>query len=316
MAWITLLVFFTMVFVILQAPAARARLPRFVPGRMGLLTIYVIGPVLSFGAFSVHVVENGHVGLVRTFGAITGQRGDGRGGIELTWPWQQIQSANVQTQAIRPDTNCYGNRFRGCMEAFTKETQDVFVAATVNFHVDPENIQPLYRTVGPDYVNKLILPRVAQVTKEEAVKYAASDIAPNRETLRKTIAQRLTTELSIRSIVIDDFLVTNIDFRDEFKAAIEAKVKAEQDAQAEQNKVLISEAQAAQRAATALGEANRLRIEAQGQADANRLVGESLTPQLIQFQAVQRLADNISIALIPSGNGIIIDPATLLATPR
>jgi len=74
----------------------------------------------------------------------------------------------------------------------------------------------------------------------------------------------------------------------------------------------ISRAQAEQRAATAQGEADRLRIEAQGQADANRLINESLTPLLIQFQALQRLADNVQIALIPSGNGIIIDPATLL----
>jgi hypothetical protein len=43
------------------------------------------------------------------------------------------------------------------------------------------------------------------------------------------------------------------------------------------------------------------------------LINDSLTPLLIQFQAVQKLADNVQIALIPSGNGIIIDPATLLA---
>jgi regulator of protease activity HflC (stomatin/prohibitin superfamily) len=92
-------------------------------------------------------------------------------------------------------------------------------------------------------------------------------------------------------------------------------VRAEQEALAEQNRVEIARAQAEQRAATAEGEADRLRIEAQGQADANRLISESLTPELVQWQAVQTLADNISIALIPSGQGIIIDPATLFQPP-
>jgi regulator of protease activity HflC (stomatin/prohibitin superfamily) len=81
----------------------------------------------------------------------------------------------------------------------------------------------------------------------------------------------------------------------------------------QQELVAAREAEARQRAAEAQGNADKLRIEAQGQADANRLINESLTPLLIQFQALQKLADNVSIALIPSGNGLIIDPATLLA---
>ena len=38
----------------------------------------------------------------------------------------------------------------------------------------------------------------------------------------------------------------------------------------------------------------------------------SLTPMLVQFQAMQRLADNLQIALIPAGEGVIIDPTSLL----
>lgn len=261
---------------------------------------------------SIHSVANGHVGLVYTFGEITGQRGNGAGGLVIIAPWQSLEQANVQVQALHPLTDCYGGRFKGCMEAFTSETQDVFISATINVRVDPRDIQALYRTVGPDYVNKLVLPRVAQVTKEEAVKYSADKIAPSREELRKTIATRLTTELSIRSIAVDDFLVTNVDFRDEFKAAIEAKVKAEQDAQAEKNKIAIEAAKAEQEKQKGIAQANLLLETARGQAEANNLLNASLTSNVIQFKAIEKLGDNIQIALIPSGNGIIIDPTTLL----
>ena len=98
----------------------------------------------------------------------------------------------------------------------------------------------------------------------------------------------------------------------EFDAAILAKQVASQEAQRQQELVAAREAEARGVAATAQGFADRLRIEAEGQAEANWLINESLTPLLIQFQALQRLADNIQIALIPSGQGIIIDPAALL----
>lgn len=260
----------------------------------------------------VHNVENGHVGLVKTFGAITGQRGDGTGGLVLTWPFQSITEANVQTQLILPPTSCYGGRFQNCMEAFTSETQDVFINAAANIKVNPQNIQSLYRTVGPDYVNKLVLSRMAQIAKEESVKYSADKIAPSREELRKNITKRLTDELSARSIIVEDFFLPNVDFEDGFKKAIALKVQAEQDAQTEQNKVAIETAKALQAQQQGIAKANALREEANGQADANRAINSSLTPLLVQFQALQKLGPDLKIAIIPAGQGVILDPTNLL----
>lgn len=107
-------------------------------------------------------------------------------------------------------------------------------------------------------------------------------------------------------------MIDNIDFDQGFKDAINAKQQALQQIETEKNKVLIAVQQATQKAKLAQGDADALRATAQGQADANRLLAESLTPELIQFQALQKLADNIQIALIPSGQGLIIDPASLL----
>lgn len=271
--------------------------------------VYVLGLVLSVMFFSIHIIPAGEVGVVRTFGSITGQVDEG---LQVTWPWQEVAAWNIRLQTVVPETNC-GNGSRSCLDAFSSESQDVFITAVVNLRVDPRDVQELARTVGSNYVERLVLPRLNQIVKDTTVIYKSVDVAPNREAIRQTVRQRLGQELAENSINVVDLLITNIDFRPEFKAAIEEKVKAEQDALTEQNKVQISRAQAEQRAAAAQGEADRLRIEAQGQADANRLINESLTPLLIQFQALQKLADNVQIALIPSGNGIIIDPSTLLA---
>src|SRR5690606_7738015 len=108
----------------------------------------------------------------------------------------------------------------------------------------------------------------------------------------------------------DDLLIDGIDFQTEFKLSIEAKQIATQDALREQERVRQSQAEADQQIELARGDAESVRIRAEGQADANRAIGASLSPEVIQFTAVQNLADNIQIALVPSGEGIIIDPTT------
>jgi regulator of protease activity HflC (stomatin/prohibitin superfamily) len=314
MFWIFLFVCFTTALI-----AVLVIRPRYTYSRSGSMNtldlrapafgIYLAGFLISAFLFSSHVISAGEVGVVRTFGSITGQVGEG---FQLTWPWQEVETWNIKLQTITPDSSC-SNGQPSCLDAFSSESQDVFIAAVVNLRVDPRDVQELARTVGANYVDRLVLPRLHQIVKDTTVTYRSVDVAPNREAIRQAVRERLGEELAQNSINVVDLLITNIDFRPEFKAAIEEKVKAEQDALTEQNKVQIARAQAEQRAATAQGEADRLRIEAQGQADANRLISESLTPLLIQFQALQKLADNVQIALIPSGNGIIIDPATLLS---
>jgi regulator of protease activity HflC (stomatin/prohibitin superfamily) len=162
---------------------------------------------------------------------------------------------------------------------------------------------------------------VAQVTKEETAKYKSTEIIPNRETLRATIAKRLTDELKADSITVDDFLLTNVHFSDAFNATIEAKVQAEQNAATEQNNVAIHQAKAAQNVADAQGVADAAVVSAKGQAQANDLINASLTPALIQYATVNKLAPDVKVILLPAGGaGMILNlgdltGSTAAATP-
>lgn len=246
-----------------------------------------------------HQVDAGHVGVVRTFGGITGQTGSG---LVVTWPFQTLEEASVRVE--RYDV--------GDIAAFSKETQDVFASVTVNYQVSPRAIQTLYKDVGSQYVDTLLRPRVINFFKETTVNYNTVDIAPNREEIRSTVRDRLKRDLAPFSIDIVDLLVENIDFRQEFKSAIEQKQVATQEALRQQQLIEARKAEAQQKIETARGDAESVRIAAEAQAQANRLLAESLTPEVIQFQALQKLSDNVQIALLPAGQGLIIDPTTLL----
>ena len=291
-----------------------------------------VGRIVQFAAIGVGVlwiglhtlvntvvqVPAGHVGIVFTFKDITGQV---PAGIHAIPPWQEVQDADTRVQRVRfgtENTQDAAAAGPGDLErantlvAFSSETQDVFIQATLNFRVDERDIQTLFTTVGSDYFNKLVRPRVLQIFKDTTVKFAAADIAPSRELIREEVRRRLSEELAPRSIEVDDLLIDDIDFQPAFKAAIEQKQVATQDAQREEERIRQRAAEAEQARQVAQGRADSIAIEAEGQARANRSLSESITDKLIQFQAVQRLAPNVQVALIPSGQGIILDPATLL----
>lgn len=258
--------------------------------------------------FSLHFVDARNVGVVRTLGSITGQVGEG---VQFTWPWQTVEEWNIRLQVIEPDTACTNGKPK-CMDAGSVDIQDIYVEGVLNIEVDVRDVQNLARNIGQNYTDTIVRNRLYQVVKRVTSTYRADQILANREEIRVRVRDGMIAELAPYSITVNDFLLTNIDFTDTFRVQIDAKTAAEQAALTAENVVRIKEAEARQRAAEAQGVADKLRIEAQGQAEANRLINESLTPLLVQFQALQKLADNIQIALIPSGQGIILDPATLL----
>lgn len=255
-------------------------------------------------------IEAGSVGIVYQFGEIVGQRGEG---LQFIAPWQELRTESIKVQLKRYDN----------IEALSKETQDVTVVAELNYQVDPTAVQQLYRTVGPNWLETLVDPRILQYFKAETVKYNTVDIGPRREEIRTAVRTVLDEDLRQYSITIVSLLIRNIDFTPEFKQSIEEKQIAAQNAIREEERIRQRQAeaqqaieqakgQAEQERERARGSADAIRIRAEAQAEANRLLDASLTAQVIQYLAVDKLADDLDIALLPSGQGVIIDPATLL----
>ena len=269
-------------------------------------------------AISFHQVPAGHVGVVYEFGGIVDQTGDGP---QWVAPWRTVTNATVQVRsfaftnnpgAVAEDVKVLG----GGLDSFSIETQDVFINARLDIQVSPRDVQTLYRTVGPDYVNQLIPQRVAQAFKDVTVTYRTVDIAPNRDEIKDEVEERLDAELDQFSIDVVALLIESISFSEAFTQSIENKQIATQEAARAEELISKAENEALAVIATAEGVAGALVAEAQGKAEANRLITESINPLLVQWEAVQKLADDITIALLPSGQGIIIDPATLLSPPE
>jgi len=269
------------------------------PGGFFILALMVFSTFYA----SVHQVPAGHIGVVYEFGGIKGQIGEG---LQFVAPWRDVMLANIQVQ----------RRVFDKLNAFSEESQDVFVRASLNVRVSPQTIQQLYRTVGPNFFNVLVESRVIQNFKDETVKYKSVEIAPNRENIRKAVRERLEKELSPFSIEVVDLLLDNIDFNPEFKKAIEDKQIATQRALEEQQKIEGEKHKAQQAIERAKGEGSAILFRAEKEAEANRKLAASLTPELVRYAMVQKLSDKIQVMMLPSGQNFILDSDILRGAPR
>ena len=276
----------------------------------------VIALIVAVTFFSsLHVVSAGYTGVTYSFGQITGHVGDGSGGPVLTLPWENIKKANIQIQIDRPDSAC-SDGTPNCLNAFSSESQDVYIAPILNIQVEAANIQTLYTQIGPNYVQKIVIPQMTQITKEETVKYAAKDVAPNRAKIASDIQNRLIAVLQPYSITVKGFTIQNISFTKAFQAAIDEATTAEQNAKTEQANVAVHQAKAQQAVADAKGQADSQVTLAKGQADSNNLINASLTPNLIEYTAITKLAPDVKVIMMPGGssNGLIFDMSGLVGT--
>jgi regulator of protease activity HflC (stomatin/prohibitin superfamily) len=267
----------------------------------------VIVVVGGWGAFrSFHSVDAGHVLVVRQFGEIVGQRGDG---FQTIAPWQTAEDVSTQVESQRFQMDDRTGAAEGAIAsgpAISEETQPVYAVVTLNYRVSDQAVQELYTDVGSTFFEKVVAPRVFQVFKNETVKFKSVAVAPNREQIREAVQLELDRQLNGFSIDVVDFLINDLDFPQEFTEAIERKQVATQDALAARQKVEQSKAEAQQ-------EIERAR----GQAQAQRLRASALTDRNLQFEALQILKEAPpQIVFLPAGQGNLLDPSTFLKSAQ
>lgn len=280
-----------------------APMPSIIP--LGVTILIIALWVLMTGFFMVKTVGEREVGIVYNFtGTIAGKRD--KGWVVIS-PWQHMEKENI---AIQHEEFIFGKD----NSAVSKDQQDIFAHLAVNYSIDSENVLDLYRRVGPSWKTTIIESRVPQVFKEVTSTFQTPDITERREDLRKQTRERLTAELKPYDIKVIDVFITNLGFSQQYSQAIEEKQQQVQDALRAEAKVKQIEAEAKQKIAQAEGEAQSNVARAAGDAKANRLRQRSLTPLLVQWEAIQKLNPNVEIIICPP-RSVCIPNSTVVPEP-
>ncbi|HEY9849173.1 MAG TPA: prohibitin family protein [Leptolyngbyaceae cyanobacterium] len=179
-------------------------------------------------------------------------------------------------------------------QAASKDLQDVFTDVALNWHVLPEKANLIFQQIGNEreVVQRIINPAIEEVLKAVMALYTAEQIITKRGEVKAGIDEQLTLRLSQYNIAVDDISLVNIHFSQRFSEAVEAKQIAEQEAKRAEF-IALKAAQEAQ------AEINR----AKGQAEAQRLLRENLTAQILQKQAIEKWDGHFPTVL--GGNGAL-----------
>jgi len=252
--------------------------------------IFLLLGAIVFRPFAI--VNAGERGVVMRFGKV--QDGVLDEGMHPIIP--------VVTSVKRLSVRVQQNTFNA--DAASKDLQRVTTELAINWHIDPARVNKIFQQVGDQQqiVTGIITPAVSEVLKAATAKKTAEEIITRRTDLKEEIDRNPETRLAAYGVIVDDVSLVDFAFSPEFSRAIEAKQIAEQEAkQAEFIAVKASK--------EAIGEVNR----AKGQAEAQRLQRLTLTPELLQKQAIEKWDGHFPTVM--GGNGTLplinIDPASL-----
>lgn len=236
-------------------------------------------------------VPAGYVGITVTMGSVS--QTVRREGIYFKLPFvQTIRVMEARTQKVEWIDSAVP------ITAASKDLQDVYILAVVTYHISNEKAPKIFQTIGMDYADKKVIPLTLNAIKTHTGKYNVAEILNNREKITNDVNNDVAAQLLANDIILENVSLVNIDFRKEYKEAIELKQIAEKQVETQQYTLekQALEAQQQVKKAEADKQAQILSAEAEKQAkilegegieEFNKKVTQSITEDLLKYKELQ-----------------------------
>lgn len=205
-------------------------------------------------------------------------------GFHMIAPWNRVITYDVAEQQREEK-----------LDVLDKNGLSINIDVTIRFSPVPNRIGYLHEQFRGLYVNNLVVPEVRSSVRKVTGRYTAEEIySTKRSEVEQAIIEETGKVLNDNNILMKALLIRSINLPDQIKTAIENKLKQEQEALAYQFKLQ-----------SAKSEAEKLRIDAEGEARANKIINSSLTPELLKMRGIEATlklgeSDNTKVVVIGS----------------
>lgn len=269
------------------------------PVRIVGLVVILIGIVTT----CIIQIDAGQIGVKKLFGKV--QNDVLNSGLHFINPLVDVMKMDVKTQNYTMSgVNDEGHKSGDdAIKVLTSDGLEVTIDLSVLYRVLPDDAPRLLVQTGEDYEDKIVRPITRTRIRDNAVYYEAVALySTKRDEFQQRIFKTIEDDFKRRGLLLENLLVRNITLPQSVKGAIELKINAEQEAQKMQF-VLQKEKQ----------EAERKRVEAQGIADYQRIISESLTDRQLQYESIKaqlEIAKSANAKVIIMGKGsspVILD---------
>ena len=257
--------------------------------------LYFIIIVLSFASSFWVVIGAGETGVKSLFGKVMDE--ELSSGFHLKNPLVRITKMNIRTSEYTMSiAQGEGKRYSAdAITALTKEGLSVDLDITVLYHLLEEKASDVYRDLGLDYEESIIRPQIRSIIREVTANYNVKDIySDKRQEVASDIEGKLKERMDPRGIALEEVLLRHVELPANLADSIQQKLQAEQES--ERYDFVLEKEQK---------EAERKRIEAEGQRDAQKIINESLTDRYLEYLYINSLKDREGTIYVPTGsNGL------------
>ncbi len=238
--------------------------------------------VLSLFFQQCAIIRPGQIGIKQQLGVIKGE--PTKQGVKFYNPFiAKIITINVRTVEV------FNN-----LPLPTKEGLSVNAEISLLYHVKAELANDVYRRLGTNYEEVMVLSNFRATAREISARYYAKELyATERDKVEKAIAEELSAHISQYGFVVDAVLLKDIILPPQMVQAIQDKVNAEQSA-LKMDFVIMQQKK----------EAERKIIEAEAIRKAQNIIDSSLTQKLLQYNNIEMLR---SLCNSPNAKVIITD---------
>jgi regulator of protease activity HflC (stomatin/prohibitin superfamily) len=244
-----------------------------------------VGLIIIFN--SAVTIDSGEAGvLYKTFGGgVVTDEPPLSEGFHIVAPWNKVYVYEVRRQEIFEK-----------MKVLSSNGLDIQLDASAWYKPDAANLGKLHQEIGDDYLNRIILPTIRSAARSVVGRYTPEQLySSKRDAIQKEIFEETKKIVDDQYIILDEILVRDVTLPSTIKQAIERKLKQEQESLEYEFRLV-----------TAQKEAERQIIEAQGKADANRILSASLTDKILQdkgIEATNKLAESPNSKVVIIGSG-------------
>jgi prohibitin 1 len=252
-------------------------------GIIGFVVVAVITLVILFK--SAVTMGAGEAGVVfKTFsGGVDTENVLGEG-FHVILPWNKVIVYEVRQQEVKEK-----------MEVLSSNGLEIEIDISIWYLVDFKNLPRLHQEKGIQYRDRVLKPAMRSAMRSVVGRYTPEEIySTKRDAIQIEILDETKTILANQYILTERVLVRDIALPSTIKTAIEKKLKQEQESLEYEFKLIKQKK-----------EAERLKIEAIGKAEANLILSASLTDKILRekgIEATLKLAESPNAKVVIVGN--------------
>lgn len=253
--------------------------PKFlIPG----VVIFII--IIIIIAKSSVTIGYGEAGvLFRTFSGGVDTENTLDEGFNIIAPWNNVTIYNVKQQEL----------LEKGMEVLSSNGLAIKLDASVLYQPNFKNLGFLHKTKGKNYLQDVIVPAVRSATRSVVGRYTPEQLySTKRDAIQDEIYEETKAIVAPQYVQLNAILVRDVTLPEAIKDAIERKLRQEQESLEYEFRLT-----------KATKEAQKQIIEAQGKADANRILSASLTDKILQDKGIDA---TLQLAASPNSKIVIV----------